>query len=202
MEKLRIRRPVIVEGKYDKITLSSVIDATILPVGGFSIFNQKEQQALIRRLAEKEGVIVLTDSDGSGRVIRGFLSSSLPKDRVTHLYIPAIPGKEKRKDHKGKAGLLGVEGMRAEMLYQLFLPFADTAPTPAAVGKTPVTKADFYDWGLYGSENASEKRKGFAVALSLPAEMSANALLAAVNLLYSKEECEATLRRLEDADAE
>ena len=114
MERLKISRPVIVEGKYDKITLSSVIDAHVIPTGGFSLFRAEEKKALLRRLAEAHGVIVLTDSDGGGKQIRAFLSGILPKEKVTHLYIPALSGKERRKEKPGKAGLLGVEGMSAE----------------------------------------------------------------------------------------
>ena len=111
MEKLKIDRPIIVEGRYDKITLSAVLDAHVIPTNGFSIFNDQEKLALIRRLAAERGVIVLTDADGAGKLIRAHMSSALPKDRVIHLYTPAIEGKEKRKASPSKEGLLGVEGM-------------------------------------------------------------------------------------------
>lgn len=185
MDKITISRPIIVEGKYDKITLASIVDAQIIPTDGFSLFNQKEKTALLRRIADAHGVIVLTDSDGGGRQIRSYLSSLLPPDKVTHLYIPAIRGKERRKSHAGKAGLLGVEGMEADTLRALFSPFADDAPARPRGG---VTKQDFYLDGLSGREGAEEKRRALALALNLPPDMTANALLAAINLLITKEE--------------
>ena len=182
-EKLRVSLPVIVEGKYDKNTLSQVLDATILTTGGFSVFNSKEKQALLRRLC-KDGAIVLTDSDGGGRQIRAFLSSILPKEAVHPLYIPEIKGKERRKSAPSKSGTLGVEGMDADLLYDLFLPLSDGAPREKG---EPITKTDFYFLGLTGKDNASERRDALAVSLSLPRGMGAGPLLAAVNLLYSRE---------------
>ncbi len=181
---LKIALPVIVEGKYDKIKLASVIDAHIIPTGGFSLFHQKEKAALLRRLGEKNGVIVLTDSDGGGKQIRAFLSGILPKEKVFHLYIPKIAGKEKRKDKAGKAGLLGVEGMHSDLLYHLFLPFAGTAPAK----KGGVTKTDFYLDGLCGTDGAENRRKILCAHLAFPDDMTANALLEAINLLYDKDE--------------
>ena len=193
MDKITISRPIIVEGKYDKITLSSVVTATVIPTDGFSLFNQKEKAHLLRRLAEAHGVIVLTDSDGGGRQIRSYLSSILPPDKVTHLYIPAVHGKERRTSHAGRAGLLGVEGMEVETLRSLLLPFADDAPRrPIA----EITKQDFYRDGLSGREGAEEKRKALALALSLPPDMTANALLAAVNLLCTREEYDGAVASL------
>jgi ribonuclease M5 len=180
-EKLVIREVVIVEGRYDKITLSQVIDAHIIPTEGFAIFHNKEKQALLRRLGEQHGLIVLTDSDGGGGQIRTLLANLLPKDKIKHLYTPAIKGKEKRKPTASKAGLLGVEGMDSELLYNLFLPFAQDAPT-AARGRE-VTKVDFYTHGLSGGAGAQEKRERLAKHLGLP-PLTANALLAAINLLY------------------
>ena len=182
-EKLRVSLPVIVEGKYDKNTLSQVLDATILTTGGFSVFNSKEKQALLRRLC-KDGAIVLTDSDGGGRQIRAFLSSILPKEAIHPLYIPEIQGKEHRKSAPSKSGTLGVEGMDADLLYDLFLPLSDGAPREKG---EPITKTDFYFLGLTGKDNASERRDALAVSLSLPRGMGAGPLLAAVNLLYSRE---------------
>ena len=185
MEKLRINRPIIVEGKYDKIALSAVVEGTILTTGGFSLFNQKEKAALFRRLAAEHGVIVFTDADGGGRQIRAYLSSILPKEKVTHLYTPAIAGKERRKDKAGKAGLLGVEGMDASLLRELLAPFATDAPPRKAGG---ITKADLYAMGLSGKEGAEGARRALCVRLSFPPDMTANALLEAINLLYTKEE--------------
>lgn len=184
MEKLSVSLPVIVEGKYDKITLSSVLDAHVLTLGGFSVFNAKEKQALLRRLAEAGGVIVLTDADGGGRQLRSFLSGILPPDKVYHLYIPAIAGKERRKTRAGKAGLLGVEGMTPALLRELFAPFAADAPPPS---RGTLTKADLYQNGLSGTDGAAERRRALACAAGLPPDMTANALLEALNLLYTKE---------------
>lgn len=185
MEKIKISRPIIVEGRYDKITLSSVLSANIIPTDGFSLFKKKEKAALLRRLAEAHGVIVLTDSDGGGKQIRAYLSEILPKDKVIHLYIPQVAGKEHRKKRAGKAGLLGVEGMDPETLRTLFLPYADDAPLREQGG---ITKVDLYHDGLSGTEGAEERRRALALSLGLPADMTANALLAACNLLYTKQE--------------
>lgn len=187
MKKIRIDKPIIVEGKYDKITLSSLLDATILTLGGFSVFHEKEKTAMIRRVAEKDGVIVLTDSDGAGKVLRGYLSSILPKEKVTHLYIPRVEGKEKRKRTASKEGTLGVEGMDAETLRKLFSPFESGAEKPRELGD-PLTKADLFSLGLSGGENAKERREALARRCGLPRDMSSNALLAALNLLYTKDE--------------
>ena len=183
-KKLRIPLPVIVEGKYDKNTLSQVIDATILTTGGFSVFNSKEKQALLRRLCA-DGVIVLTDSDGGGRQIRAFLSSILPKEAIRPLYIPEIAGKEKRKSAPSKSGTLGVEGMTADLLYELFLPLSEEG---ARKKGDPITTTDFYFLGLTGAENASERRDVLALALGLPRGMGASPLLSAVNLLCDREQ--------------
>ena len=191
-EKLHIDLPIIVEGKYDKNTLSQVLDATILTTGGFAIFNSKEKQALIRRLC-KDGAIVLTDSDGGGCQIRSFLSSILPKESIYPLYIPRIAGKEKRKSMPSKSGTLGVEGMEAVLLYELFLPLSKGA---ASKRSDPITKTDFYFCGLTGAENAAERRDALSLSLSLPSGMGATPLLSALNLLLTKEEFYERVRAL------
>lgn len=193
MEKLRIDRPIIVEGKYDKIALSAVIEGHVLTTGGFSVFNQKEKAALLRRLCEEKGVIVLTDSDGGGRVIRAFLSGILPKDKVTHLFIPRIAGKERRKSRPGKAGVLGVEGMDASLLRSLLAPFATDAPRRE---KGTLTKARLYLDGLSGRDGAAERRRALCALLSFPPDMTADALLDALNMLVTEEEYRALLREL------
>ena len=193
MEKLSVSYPIIVEGKYDKIKLDSLLSAYIIPTDGFSLFKKAEKAALLRRLAEEKGVIVLTDSDGGGRQIRAYLSEILPKEKVIHLYTPAVHGKEKRKDKAGKAGLLGVEGIDADTLRALFLPFADGAPQRERGG---ITKKDFYLDGLSGTDGAKEKREALALRLSLPPDMTANALLDALNMLYSREDYRAILETL------
>ena len=188
-EKLRIALPVVVEGKYDKIKLDSVIDATVLTTGGFGIFNSAEKKALIRRLC-KDGVILLCDSDGAGKVIRGYLKGILPPERVYDLYIPKIAGKERRKRVGSKEGTLGVEGMDADLLRALFAPYAaDGVPT-----RTPLTKADFYAFGLSGGANAAALRDALAAQFDVPSGMTANALIAALALLCSREEFETAAR--------
>lgn len=185
MDKLIIDRPIIVEGKYDKIKLDSLLSAHIIPTDGFSLFKKTELAALLLRLAEARGVIVLTDPDGGGRQIRTRLAQMLPKEKVTHLYVPAVAGKEKRKARAGKAGLLGVEGIDADTLRTIFLPFACGTPAKACGG---ITKKDFYLDGLSGKDGAKEKREALCRRLSLPPDMTANALLDALNLLYTQEE--------------
>lgn len=194
MEKLKIDRPVIVEGKYDKIALSAVLDATIIPTNGFSLFNDKEKLALLRRLARERGVILLTDADGGGKLIRSKLTSALPQGAITQLYTPAIEGKEKRKKAPSKEGLLGVEGMDCERLYAIFAPFATDAPRKART--RPIEKRDFFADGLSGGENAAAARDALAGRLELPRGMSANALLAALNLLYTYDEYREALATL------
>lgn len=191
-EKLRVSLPVIVEGKYDKNTLSQILDATILTTDGFAIFNSKEKQALLRRLCS-DGAIVLTDSDGGGTQIRAFLSSLLPKESIHSLYIPKIQGKERRKSAPSKSGTLGVEGMEADLLYELFLPLSDGHEKKKG---PPVTKTDFFVCGLTGAENASIRRDALALSLRLPDGMGATPLLCAVNLLLSREEFFACVQAL------
>lgn len=185
MEKVKISLPIIVEGRYDKSTLSGFVDATIITTGGFSIFNNKEQQALIRRLS-KDGVIVLTDSDGGGKQIRKFLAGILPPDKIHNLYIPKIEGKESRKRKASKSGTLGVEGMDKEVLLRLLTPF-ENREKPQKVGKL-LTKVDFFEDKLTGHENSSERRRALSALCGLPDDMTPNALLEAMNLLYSFEE--------------
>ena len=191
--KIKIDRPVIVEGKYDKNTVSQVIDGVIVSVGGFGVFNKKELQEMLRLRAKEKGVLVLTDSDGGGKQIRAYLAGILPKDKVTHLYIPQILGKEKRKDKPSKAGLLGVEGMDRQTLASLFAPFATDTPQKQTA---KLTKARFYADGLSGNEGSAQKRAALAQKMNLPADISANALLACVNLLLSEEEYQALVAEL------
>ena len=197
-ERLKIDRPVIVEGKYDKITLSAVIDAHIIPTGGFSIFNQKEKLALIRRLGEERSVIVLTDSDGAGKLIRSHISNLVPRDRLIQLYIPQIKGKEKRKAEASKEGTLGVEGMEHDLLRNLLAPYADGTGV-AREANNPLSKTDFYIDGLSGGPHAADRRDALAAKLALPRGMTANALLAAVRLICTYEEYLALVERDEDA---
>lgn len=191
MKKKKIRLPIVVEGRYDKATLSSIFDARIIELGGFSVFNSKEKQQLLRMLAKSGGIILLTDSDGGGIQLRSFISGILKKDEVHHLYIPEIKGKERRKSAPSRAGLLGVEGMSREVLEKVLSPFVDEGACDENAqknSKREVTKLDFFNDGLSGGKGSSEKRSRLAVSLGLPSKMSANALLNAINLIYSYEE--------------
>ena len=190
--KLVLDRPIVVEGKYDKIRLSSLVEGTILCSDGFGIFKAKEKAAMIRRIAQKNGIIVLTDPDGGGLVIRNYFRSILPRDKLVHLYIPMIPGKERRKDAPSREGLLGVEGMDTELLHELLLPYAVGTP-PQEKGR-PVTRADLYEDGLMGGQGSAEKRKTLCRAASLPDNLSTTALLEALNLLYDYREYQAMLK--------
>ena len=194
-EKLKIDLPIAVEGKYDKIKLASIVDANIITTGGFGIFSSDEKKLLIRRLAEPRGIIILTDSDGAGLVIRNYFRSILPPDKLIHLYIPQIAGREKRKRQPSKAGILGVEGIDAGMLRKILEPFAvggdrdndeasaNTDSVNADSTRREVTKADFYSDRLSGGESSASRRAALCHLLGLPDNMSANALLAAVNML-------------------
>jgi ribonuclease M5 len=185
MERMKIKFPILVEGKYDKITLSSFVDAKIISLSGFGVFNSKETQMLIRRLADERGVILLTDSDAGGLQIRSFISGIVPKEKLFHAYIPEIRGKEKRKIAPSKAGLLGVEGMDGKTLISALSPFAVREADATQNEKREITKTDFFCDGLSGGENSSELRKSLAKRLNLPTHMSANALICALNILYS-----------------
>ena len=199
MKKPRVDRPVIVEGRYDKIKLDSILDADIFTTDGFGIFNQKEKMALFARLAAERGILVLTDADGAGRLIRSRISGCLPKERVTHLYTPAIEGKEKRKSAPSKAGLLGVEGMETERLLTIFEPYFTDAPKTER--GEPITKAELYADGLSGARGSAERRAALAREMGLPPEMSANSLLAAINLLYGRDTYRRLLQRVKDREA-
>ena len=180
-EKLSIPYPVVVEGKYDKIRLSNIIDARIIVTDGFGVFRKEEKRLLLRRLAAASPLIVLTDSDGGGKIIRSHLSGMLPKDRIIPLYIPQIKGKEKRKEKPSAAGTLGVEGMEDSLLYDLFLPYASKDGDPLTrAAENPLSKVDFFEDGLTGGANSTQKRDELAGKVGLPAGMSANALLEAL----------------------
>lgn len=185
MERLTIPYPVIVEGKYDKIKLSSVIDADIFVTDGFGIFKSSEKSALFSELAKKTPIIILTDSDGGGTVIRNHFKSVIPSDRLIQLYVPEIAGKEKRKTRPSKAGTLGVEGIDTEILRKLFEPFSTQ---DLSVRRGGITKTDMYFLGISGRDNSAELRSRLAISLGFPSDITANALLCAVNILYSKEE--------------
>ena len=191
---LNIPYPIIVEGKYDRLRLLSVCQATVLTTDGFGIFKKNEKLSLFRALGEKTPVIVLTDSDGAGKLIRSHLSSAIPKDRIIQLYIPKIKGKEKRKDTPSAEGTLGVEGMERELLYSLLSPFEDKEAA-LRLTENPLSKTDLYIDGLTGAEDSALKRDRLAVSLGLPEGMTPNALLAALKILMSYEEYLETVGR-------
>lgn len=187
----RIKEVIVVEGRYDKNTLSQVVDATVVTLGGFSVFNDREKLAFLRRLAEKQGLIVLTDSDGAGFVIRNYLKGALPKEQVKQAYIPDIQGKERRKRAPGREGKLGVEGMRPDVLLEALRRAGATflnGEAAAAAERAPITKADLFDLGLTGGPDSAAKRQALLKRLDLPEHLTANGMLEALNLLYSREE--------------
>ncbi len=188
MNKPRIEEVIVVEGRYDRNMLLQVVDATVVETGGFSVFNDREKLAFLRKLAQKRGLILLTDSDGAGFVIRNYLKGAIPTEQVKQAYIPDIPGKERRKRKAGKEGKLGVEGMTPEILLQALrrggATFAGEAAPSAAV---PITKADLLDRGLIGP-GSTQKRQQLLKNLELPEHLSPNALLETLNLLMSREE--------------
>ena len=197
-EIIKVSLPIIVEGKYDKSTLLSIFDATVVTLGGFAIFNSKEKQALIRKIAVG-GIIVLTDSDGAGKVIRSFLNGIIPKDKIYNLYIPKVEGKEKRKSAPSKEGFLGVEGMDREELVRILNPFIASKGKGTIITTKPkeiITKVDFYRDKLTGADNSSARRDELAKHFGLPSGMTANALLEALNIITTAEEYRAVAEKL------
>ena len=187
-ERIKISLPIAVEGKYDKSTLASIFDTTIITLGGFAVFNSKEKQALLRRIA-KDGIIVLTDSDGAGKVIRSFLNGMIPKEKIYNLYIPKIAGKERRKSAPSKEGLLGVEGMEREELIRILSPFIADGENEGVIRKNVdemITKVDFYMDKLTGFDNSTCRRDCLAAQFDLPSGMTPNALLEALNIITDK----------------
>ena len=186
---VKIKQAIVVEGKYDQNTLLQLVDATIFQTRGFGVMHDKALLGLLRKAARTTGLIIFTDSDGAGFVIRNFLKGALPKEGVLHAYIPDIPGKEKRKRAPGKEGLLGVEGMTKEILLSaLENAGADLGGEAEKRPGDTITKFDLYTAGLSGKPDSASKRAAFLEKLRFPAHMSANALLDALNLLYTREE--------------
>ena len=183
-ERLKIPFPVIVEGKYDKLRLECVMEGQILTTDGFGVFNAREKTQLFRALAQKTPLILLTDSDGAGKLIRSHLTSCLPAGRLIQLYIPKIAGTERRKEHPSAEGTLGVEGMEQSLLYDLLAPYADEAAVLRAA-ENPLCKADLFEDGLTGCPDSAARRDVFAKRLGLPAGMTPNAFLAALRVLLT-----------------
>ena len=186
---VKIKEAIVVEGRYDKNTLSQAVDAVILETSGFSVFRDGEKLTLLRRLAQKQGLIVLTDSDGAGFVIRNYIKGAIPPEQVKHAYIPDVYGKERRKRAPGREGKLGVEGMSPEVLVQALLRAGATVAGEEAVApRGQLTPADLFALGLTGTSDASRRRAALLQALELPQHMSAKALLTVLNALYTPEE--------------
>lgn len=193
---LKIKEAIVVEGRYDKNTLSQIVDAPILETAGFGIFKDKEQMSLLRRVAERRGLIVFTDSDGAGFVIRNHIKSAIPGKYLKHAYIPDVYGKEKRKSAPGKEGKLGVEGLSPEILLSCLRRAGATIEGEDSPGNEGIIKQDLAERGLSGGTNAGIKRQQLLKALGLPERMSANAMLQALNLLCSLEELDAILEQM------
>ena len=187
---IRIKEAIVVEGRYDKNALSQVVDAVILETSGFSVFKDGEKLTLLRRVAAKQGLIVLTDSDGAGFVIRNYIKGAIPPAQVKHAYIPDVYGKEKRKRKPGKEGKLGVEGMPPQVIEEVLRRAGATFLGEKAVGSSAphTTKADLFAAGLSGGEGSAQRRLELLKRLELPEHMSANALLAVLNGCYTAEE--------------
>lgn len=187
MDRLNIALPIIVEGKYDKIKILSIANACVVATDGFGVFNNKERLTIIKRLAEKSEIIVLTDSDGAGKMIRSHITSAIPKDRLIQLYTPQVKGKERRKIEASKEGFLGVEGTEADTLRKLLEPFSVDNFNGEYL-REEITKADMYEKALTGAPDSAQKRDDLAVSLGLPKSMTPNALLSALNVLMTREE--------------
>ncbi|MCD7734868.1 MAG: DUF4093 domain-containing protein [Clostridiales bacterium] len=197
---LKIQEAIVVEGRYDKNTLSQVVDALIIPTDGFGIFKDGEKARFLRRIARERGLIVLTDSDGAGFVIRNHLKGVIPKKQLKQAYIPDIPGKERRKAKPGKEGKLGVEGMRPEVLEAALrragatiLDEDEAAPLP----RREITKADFFRDGLTGRPDSAARRERLKARLELPQRLTTNGLLEVLNVLYSYEDYEQVISQME-----
>ncbi len=184
---ISVELPIIVEGKYDKIKLSSLINGVILTTDGFRIFKDKEKREFIRRVACEKGIIVATDSDSAGAVIRSHIKSICPDGKIINVYIPQIEGKEKRKEKASSEGFLGLEGLSLDVLEKAFINSGVGVKTSNEKTKR-ITKKDLFEFGLSGGENSSEFRKAFAKYLNLPANLSSNAFLDALNTILNYNE--------------
>ena len=190
---LKISRPIIVEGKYDRLRVISVADATVISTDGFGIFKKSETAVLIKKLAARRGIIVLTDSDGAGLLIRNYIKNITGGADVINVYVPQIKGKERRKKSPSKEGFLGVEGMEREVIEKALMPYDDGGD---GAPKMTLTKADFYALGLSGKDNSAEKRRALARRLGLPQNISASALIEAINLTATKDEFAAAIKEI------
>ena len=193
---VKIRQAIVVEGRYDKNTLAQIVDAPIFETSGFGIMKDKAQLSLLRRVARERGLIVFTDSDGGGFVIRNFLKGAIPGEYLFHAYIPDIYGKEKRKAAAGKEGKLGVEGMTPEVILNALKRSGAEIVDVDAATKGGITKQDLCALGLSGGKDSAQKRKNLLAKLELPEHMSANALLQALNIFYTLDELKEIVSQL------
>lgn len=184
---VKIKEAIVVEGRYDKNTLRQIVDTAVFTTEGFGVMNDKTKLQFLRTVARSRGLIILTDSDGAGFVIRNYLKGALPKDCVRHAYIPDIPGKEKRKAAPGKEGKLGVEGMTPEILVEVLRRAGATFDDAVSAAHEPITKLDLYELGLTGGAQSRIKREKLLKKLHFPEHMTTNALLEALNVLYDRD---------------
>lgn len=194
--KIKLTEAVIVEGKYDKIKLSNILDAFIIETNGFAVFKDKTKLSFIKKLAKERGIIILTDSDHAGFMIRNYISSGVPKDQIKNVYIPDVFGKEKRKNAPSKEGKLGVEGMTKEVIVEALSKAGITSSK--SVCSDPVTTVDFYDLGLTGGAGSKAKRKALCKALDLPEFLSTSSLISCINNFMTKEEFYSVCQNLGD----
>ncbi|MBQ6412550.1 MAG: DUF4093 domain-containing protein [Ruminococcus sp.] len=202
-DKIRLQETVIVEGRYDKIQLSGLIESPIIETGGFRVFKDKEKQRLIRGVAERRGILVMTDVDSAGFVIRNFLRGIVDSENILHAYIPTVKGKEKRKTEASKEGILGVEGIDRDKLLDSIrqsgahvLNDDESFAENRSSLRSEITKMDFFDYGLNGCENAAQHREEVLSSLGLPKYLTVNAMVAAINCLFTKDEFENYLIKL------
>ncbi len=198
-KRIKIKETIIVEGKYDKIRLAPIVDANIIELGGFRIYNNKDRLALIRRIAEKNGIIILTDSDSAGFRLRNYLSSAIPKANIINIFIPDISGKEKRKTKPGKENLIGVEGMSTEVLLNAFKKAGFDPETGAYERTEPLSKSFLYELGLSGGENSAVLRKNLCEYFSLPKMLSANSLSEILPIITTKAELLSAIEKIKSS---
>lgn len=195
-DKIKLSEAVIVEGKYDKIKLSNILDAFIIETNGFAVFKDKTKLSFIKKLAKERGIIILTDSDHAGFMIRNYISSGVPKEQIKNVYIPDIFGKEKRKNAPSKEGKIGVEGMTKEVIVEALSKAGITSSK--SVCSDPVTTVDFYDLGLTGGVGSKAKRKALCKVLDLPEFLSTSSLISCINNFMTKEEFYSVCQNLGD----
>ena len=196
--RIKIKETIVVEGKYDKIRLAPLFDANIIELGGFRIYNNKDRLALIRRIAEKNGIIILTDSDSAGFRLRHYLSSAVPKANIKNVFIPNVSGKEKRKAKPGKENLIGVEGMTTEVLLSAFKKAGIDPESGISERTEPFSKTFLFEIGLSGGTNSSEIRKKLCEYYNLPKMLSANSLAEILPIITTKAELLSAIEKIKE----